>query len=381
MSRTAEDCIESLRLLAPLVAESREAFDRERRITDDVFRALCEAGLFRLWLPQALGGPELSPLDFMRVVEAAAALDGSVGWLVGNGGGMSRVGGYLDRAVVGGWFADAATFVVAATGAVGAALPVEGGYRVTGRWPFGSGASHGTHFMGLARTPAEEGREPPPMACYFDRAQVIFHDTWHVSGLRGTSSCDFEARDVFVPHDRIHSFMSLTPTQPGTVYRLPPLSAFAWTVAVVPLGIARGAMDAFADLSSRKGRQGAAAMLRDREPVQAAFGRVQTLHRAARALLVESMTELMAATDAGGDRLVGARVAFRAAAAHAAETAGRIVESLAAEAGAVSIFESCPIERAQRDVQAAMKHVAMNPGTYGVAGRVGLGLDPGTPRF
>src|SRR5262249_17866896 len=80
--------LESFRKLAPLIAEHRGAFDRERRLPDEVFEALADAGLFRLWLPTSLGGAELSPLEFMRVVEAAAALDGSVGWLVGNGGGL-----------------------------------------------------------------------------------------------------------------------------------------------------------------------------------------------------------------------------------------------------------------------------------------------------
>ncbi|MEN3351668.1 MAG: 3-hydroxy-9,10-secoandrosta,3,5(10)-triene-9,17-dione monooxygenase, partial [Bradyrhizobium sp.] len=73
--------------LAPLIAEHRQHFDRERRLPEAVFRALAEAGLFRLYLPKALGGPEFSPFDFMTIVEAASALDGSVGWLVGNGAG------------------------------------------------------------------------------------------------------------------------------------------------------------------------------------------------------------------------------------------------------------------------------------------------------
>jgi alkylation response protein AidB-like acyl-CoA dehydrogenase len=120
--------------LAPLIAERRAAFDRERRLTDDVFEALADAGLFRLWLPSALDGPALSPLEFMRVVEAAAALDGSVGWLIGNGGGMSRVGGYLAPSVARDWFSDRGTFIVGATGAVGSAAAVDGGYRVSGRW-------------------------------------------------------------------------------------------------------------------------------------------------------------------------------------------------------------------------------------------------------
>ena len=83
----ARRMIEALQALAPLIAGRRGEFDSERRLPDAIFAALAEAGLFRLWLPQALGGLELSPVDFMRVVEAASALDGSTGWLVGNGAG------------------------------------------------------------------------------------------------------------------------------------------------------------------------------------------------------------------------------------------------------------------------------------------------------
>src|SRR4051794_4787571 len=90
--------------LAPLIAQHRASFDETRRLPDVLFNALADAGLFRLWLPEALGGPELSPDEFMTVVEAASALDGSVGWLVGNGGGMSRIGGYPPRPVARQWF-------------------------------------------------------------------------------------------------------------------------------------------------------------------------------------------------------------------------------------------------------------------------------------
>ena len=162
----------ALRKLAPLIAEHRAAFDRERRLPDIVFNALADAGLFRLWLPASLGGPELSPLAFMRVVEVASALDGSVGWLVGNGGGMSRTGGYLPAAIAGDWFASPRAFIVSATGAVGSAEVVSGGYRVTGRWPFGSGSPHATHFMGLATVGGNLASDQPRLCCYFDRTQV-----------------------------------------------------------------------------------------------------------------------------------------------------------------------------------------------------------------
>src|SRR3954466_855568 len=114
--------------LAPLIAEHRVCFDRDRRLPDVVFRALAEAGLFRLWLPSAMGGPEFAPDEFMQVVEAASAKDGSIGWLVANGGGMSRVAGYLPVSIASEWFADPCAFIVSATGAVGSAEPVAGGY-------------------------------------------------------------------------------------------------------------------------------------------------------------------------------------------------------------------------------------------------------------
>ena len=103
--------------------------------------------------------------------------------------------------------------------------------------------------------------------------------------------------------------------------------------------------------------------------------------RATRAFLVDAMTELMTATDAGGERLLKARAMFRTAGTYAAESAIRIVDMLAAGAGAVSIFETCALERAARDVRAAARHVAISPGNYVIGGRVALGLDPGVARF
>lgn len=369
--------LDAIRKLDPVIAQHRAAFDRERRLPDGVFDALANAGLFRLWLPKALGGPELSPLEFMAIVEAAAALDGSVGWIVGNGAGMSRAGGYLPEQTARAWFAEPRAFITSATGAIGKAVAVEGGYRVSGRWPFGSGAHHATAFMGLAS--ASESPDPSPLCCYMAREAVTIEDTWNVSGLRGTGSYHFEARDTFVPAAQAHRFMTYTPSQPGLLYRMPALSVFAWTVSVVPLGIARGAIDAFIELAASKSRLGTA--LRDRETVQATVGRVDVLHRAARAFLADAMSELMVATDIGGEQLVRSRAMFRGACAHAAESAMGIVNMLAAAAGAVSIFESCALERAMRDINAAVRHIAMSPDNYTVIGRLGLGLDPGTSRF
>jgi indole-3-acetate monooxygenase len=373
--------LDKVRGLKPVIDQHREAFDRERRLPERVVDALVDADLLRLWLPEKLGGPELSPIDFMEVVEAVSELDGSVGWIVGNGAGMSRSGGYLPEEVARAWFAGPRSFVVAATGAVGSAVPVTAGYRATGRWPFGSGAYHATRFMGLcAIADGRENAAPQTIACHFGPSDVALIDTWHVSGLRGTGSCDFEVKDVFVPVEHTYKFPDHAATQPGLLYRMPAVSVFAWTVSVVPLGIAKAAIAGFGELAGRL-RARTMSPLGESEIVQSEVGRAETLHRAARACLVEAMQELMAATDLGGERLVRARARFRAACAFAAESGIHIVNALAATAGSAAIFEKYPLERCVRDMAAAVKHVAMSPSSYTLAGRLCLGEDPGTARF
>jgi alkylation response protein AidB-like acyl-CoA dehydrogenase len=373
--------LDAIERLAPMVEQHRASFDHDRRIPDVVFRAFAEAGLFRLWLPSALGGPELSPAEFMQVVEAASGKDGSIGWIVANGAGMSRIAGYLPEFVARDWFADPYAFVASATGAIGSAEAVAGGYRVSGRWPFGSGANHATRFMGLAAI-KDGSHNGPPICCYFAREHVKIYDTWHVSGLRGTGSSDFEVTDVFVPDEHTHDLVAPEPSQPGILYRIPGLTIFPWSITGSPLGIASGAMAAFTKAATQKKvRLGAAIQLQEREILHSTLGRAEAVIGAARAFLKEAMAELLAALDDDRDRLMRARARLRIACAFAAESSASVVQTLTTEAGAGAIFESNPLERAGRDINAAVKHVAMSPQSYVVAGRLRLGLDPGAMRF
>ena len=379
-SRVA-DYLEAIERLAPLIAEHRAAFDNERRLPDVVFNALADAGLFRLWLPEALGGPELSPADFMTVVEAASALDGSVGWLVGNGGGMSRIGGYLPEPVARKFFSDPRAFVTSATGAVGTAQKVEGGYRVTGRWPFGSGAHHASHFMGLASLKGADGKDEPPLCCYFERRDVVIHDTWRVSGLRATGSCDFEVRDLFVPEQHTHIFIGARPTQDGIVYRLPGAVGIRLDCFRRPARNRarrderlRGACEP----EGPDGRQRAAARSRDRAKQLRPGGRVAS--RGAR-FPDRSNDRTDGGIGRGGtaphqcprgiqDGLHACRRKRGAHRRHARRRngSGRDLRDVADRAFCPR--HSCGGE-AHRD----------EPNNYVVSGRVGLGLDPGTPRF
>lgn len=362
-----------LRELSETVAQERAGFDSAGRLPDALYRKLAAIGLFRLWLPAALGGAELSPLDFMDVVEEAAALDGTIGWLAGNGGGMARIGAFLPVASAREIFANPEAFIVSGTGGLGKATPVAGGYRVTGRWPFGSGSSHGTWFSPICEV--EESGQSSGRLIFpcVPRADVVLHDNWQVSGLCATGSVDYEFRDVFVPDHFVHAYQP-EPTQPGMLYRLPTPSIYSWTVATVPLGIARGAVAEFVRLAQHRKQRGDTNPMGDRELVQSEVGRVEARLCAARAFLRQSMTDQMDAVSAGSD-VVPSRVRFRLACTFASEAALWAIGRLTEIAGAVSIFRSCPLERCERDARAAAKHIAMSPSAYINGGKLVLEQD------
>ncbi|RTL63695.1 MAG: hypothetical protein EKK41_22880 [Hyphomicrobiales bacterium] len=217
--------------------------------------------------------------------------------------------------------------------------------------------------------------------CYVDASHVRVHDTWRTSGLRGTGSCDLEVTDAFVPEDHIHNLVEQPSFEASVLYRVPNISMFNWTVATIPLGVADGVLRGFIGQAASKIRAGHPAPLADREVVQDKLGRLEAQRRAARAFMLDAMSELMTCVDRGGDTLVRARATYRTAMSYAAETAVRIVDDVIALQGAGAIFETSPFERAQRDVHAASKHIAMSPTLFTTAGRIMLGLPPLTPRF
>jgi alkylation response protein AidB-like acyl-CoA dehydrogenase len=236
--------------------------------------------------------------------------------------------------------------------------------------------------MGLAALKDRSGISQPPLCCYFPRQQVTIHDTWHVSGLRGTGSSDFEVTDAFVPQQHTHDFIAPLPSQSGILYRIPGLTIFPWSITGAPLGIASGALAAFVrSATQKKIRRGLTSQLQDREILHSVVGRAEATISAARAFLTVAMTELIAALENEPDQLVRARARLRIACAYAAESCAHVVQTLTTESGASSIFERSPLERAGRDINAAIKHVAMSPQSYIVAGRLRLGLEPGSMRF
>jgi alkylation response protein AidB-like acyl-CoA dehydrogenase len=269
---------------------------------------------------------------------------------------MARTAAFLPEDSAREIFTDPNAFVVSGTAGGGRAVPVAGGYRVTGRWPFGSGSPHATWFSPFCAIEEARGGAGQRILVYVPSKDVKLHDNWNVSGLCGTGSGDFEFEDVFVPGRFVHSHQP-EPTQPGVLYRLPTGSIFPWTVATVPLGIARGALTEFLRIAGQRKRAGDAVPQAERELVQSEVGRIEARLNAARAYLREVMLELIEAVHSG-EGLVPARVRFRQGCTFASETALAAIGQLTDIAGAIAIMRSSPLERFERDARAAAKHLA-----------------------
>lgn len=296
-----------------------------------------EAGLFSLWLPTALGGPEISPLDFVRIIEAIARADGSVAWCVAVGACYSCFAGYLEESVAQEIYGAGNAILAGTLNPTGRAVAVPGGYRVTGQWSYGSGIQHSNWILGnclvfngnTARTNPDGS--PVIRLMIFPRSDATVIDTWRVSGLRGTGSHDFRADGLFVPEQRAIVGFGGTPTQPGRLYGLP-FTIFSVSLVGVPLGLARAAIDALTELAESKRPMDSRQLLRDKPAIQAAVGRAEATLRAARAFLFEAVQAMWDAAETSAPSLEQ-RALVRLAITHVASAAKQVTEMMFEDLG------------------------------------------------
>jgi hypothetical protein len=139
---TNEHALAAARALTPQIIAKREEMEAERRIPQALVAAMKAAGMFRLSMPRAMGGPELTPMAQVQVVEALSMVDASVGWTAMLGLHAGYFTAFLDAAAARSMYADLDAFTGGVTKPTGTAVVVKGGYRVSGRWTFGSCCQH-----------------------------------------------------------------------------------------------------------------------------------------------------------------------------------------------------------------------------------------------
>ena len=373
--------LDAVQALAPQIEMSAEESDRARRLPSSLIEALAQAGLFRLWISRSLGGEEVDAITFVEVVEAVSRVDGSAGWCVMIGGCYGAFGGYLPvQAACEIYGTNAQVISGGAFRPFGQAVAVNGGYRVTGRWPLGSGCHHCTWMVGGCRLVDRDQPRlkadgtPVTRLLFFPAADCEIIDTWYTAGLRGTGSHDYAVVDLFVPTERSLSFRE-PPTQKGPLYALPTVALFATAIAAVPLGIARHAIDILTELARVKVASRSRQTLSQHAMIQADLGRAEALLRSARCFLYDTLGEAWKVVSRGETLNIAQRAMLWLAATQATSAAKQAVDIMFNAGGSASVYANTGLERCARDIHTAGQHVVVTPSNYEMVGQALLGLD------
>jgi alkylation response protein AidB-like acyl-CoA dehydrogenase len=365
MERTVE-IKKAARRLAPELATRAAEGEMLRTMPPDLVAALRRDGLFRIAVPQSLGGLELDPVSIIEVVEEISWADGSAGWttLIGNSVAFFA---WLDPSVV----ASIPTGDIVSTGVfapLGRARRTGDGDHLVldGRWSFNSGCVHADWFqVGFLVMDDDQPATRPDgrldwRFAYIPAAQAEVIDTWRSMGLRGTGSHDLAVTALVIPE--AHTAMPMF-DPPRHESRLLGLGFRALTAALLagfPLGVARRALDEVEATAPLKRRWSRDTTIADDRVAQLEIGRAEGALRSARAFTVECFAD--AWRSIGDDGLASAEQRSRmllalqqcmAAALEAVTAAYRLT-------GASAVYEDHPIGRCFRDLHVARQHIVFS---------------------
>ena len=371
--------------LAPELAARAVEIEGARRVPADIVDRLRKMGLFRTLLPRSHGGLELSVPEVLPLIEALSAADGSVGWVAMIGTASQMFYTRVPRAIFDKIFADGAdVFVIGVGTPAGRAEPVQGGYRVSGRWPFASGCQNAQwiagHFVVCKDgAPVISDGRPLMRAVALPAERWRIEETWQASGLTGTGSHHVVLDEVTVPEAESFDLLHGPSCVPG-LFESPNIPFLGGFHAAAATGIATGAVaDLVAMAGSGRRQLFAAADLRDLPVFQHEFGRLGAALRAARALLqVQSEDQWQRAMAGTLDGKTDFAQSLQGSAwIHAACT--EVVRGCYTLCGASAVLNASPLQRRLRDIHAARQHIFAQERFYARAGAHALGFPPVDP--
>lgn len=366
-----------------LPARSAE-IEAARRLPVDIADAFKSGGLFHALVPSQFGGSEVHPSTFVEVIKQVSSGDGSAGWNVMIGATTGLLSASLPDE-----FAKViykpGVMTVGVTAPMGKASPTDGGYLVSGRWPFGSGSQNAEWISGGCFVVGSDGKKrsgkggaPEIHLMLFERSQVEIEDTWRVAGLCGTGSHHFHVDEQFVPEGR-SVVMGGRARVERPLYQFPMLGLLALGVASVGLGIGYRALDAFRELACEKVPTGASRGLSERSQIQSTVAQSTADLESAEAYM-HRVIDLAFSEAEKGERLdVSLKAKLRLAAINATQRSVAAVDRLYQSGGGSSIYQDNVLQQCFRDVHVTTQHIMVGLPVYEVVGRVELGLPAGSP--
>jgi alkylation response protein AidB-like acyl-CoA dehydrogenase len=380
------ELIARARALVPVIAAAAGRIERDREIPKDVLDAMHAARLFRMLIPENVGGEEVEPSTFFHVMEAIAMGDASVAWCLCQNSGVSMAAAYLKPEVASELFGDPHATVASGNPFGRAkAMAVDGGYRVTGHWRFASGSRHSQWLGGHASVCESDGsprlgpngKPLEQRTMLFPKSQATVTDTWQVIGLKGTGSDDYEVYDLFVPAD--YSFTRESDAdrrETGPLYQFSIFNMFGIGFCAVALGIARTLLDDFVTLAKSKKAHSSGQPLAQNNFVQTHIGLSEMRLGAAQSYVLDTYACLYAHAASGNTISFSQRVATRGVTCFAIQQAREVVDFVYQAAGTNSIFEKNQYERRFRDFHTLTQQSQAHLENFEALGQSLLGIEP-----
>ena len=356
--------LEQAKALAPLLAAQAREAELLRQPTDEVIEAVRVSGIYSLMVPKAMGGHGADLDTFFDVVLELSRGDCSMGWVISfyiehNFWLLHYAPEVVERVF------DGANHVLAPGTlnlAGGKAVKVEGGYRLSGQWPWGSGLVHGTWV--LAGAMLQRGEVPAPYIFLMPDEDVEAVDTWHMAGMCGTGSQDFRIDDVFVPEAYGLPFSLLTDVtsgidarHEGPLYRTPLLPILGIAASTPILGAAQNACRTLADQLRAKGEGRRESSVPRGDSALRIIGEAAITLEAAELTLRSVLKDIMARRKEAPSQ---ERQQWMARIAHAVSRCREAGSAIGAAAGGGSQRLENPIQRALRDVNTASSHAVFD---------------------
>lgn len=360
--------------------ERSDEIEAARRLPRDISDRFAQAGFYRTCVPAVYGGLESPPADTARMIETLATGDASAGWcaFIGATSGSALAG--VPEATAPEIFATPETLICGVFAPRGRAEREGDGYRVNGRWQWGSGTQNADWILSgcLLHRDGElektRGGAPRAHMVLVPAKEVRLLDTWHVSGLCGTGSTDFEIVDVHVPEARVVGYHGAQ-APPTALSAFPQFGLLGLGIAAVTLGVARAAIDALVDVAGGKKPAGSRRTLAERASTQIDVAEGEALLRSARAFFYETVEAAWDAACETGELTLEHRKDLRLSNTHAARSCARVVDLMYNLGGGTSVYRTSPLQRMFRDVHVATQHMMVATGTLELVGRLLLGLE------
>ena len=364
----AEKILSNIQALRPFLQARGSEIEELRRIPDDILDAIRQTGAFRMMTPRSWGGAEMNPMQLNEALEELAMGNAAAAWCVMIQTDSGQYSGLLDQSVARQIYSDPDMTTSNVIRAAGRAQKVDGGYLVNGRWPFASGCLHtdwfagGCHIFDGVRVVLDEQGQPLHKMIIARREDFIIHDTWYTTGLRGTGSNDIEAKNLFIPEERMFGFDKQS--HEGALYLWP--SILCAKMPGVVLGIARSAIEAATEsMRSKKVKS---------EFVALAIADAQTLYASARAYVHQSLEVAWKRLETGNLPNEQERVGVFLARANAFQASRAAVQLVFDAVGGPAVYgKKTPLERHLRDLTTACQHTFGQRKAQIAAGELMLG--------